>query len=123
MEEKNFKGQVIDYIKEVCESGKYDIDFDEFSVEVEFDLTMHNVKGSCVYFSNEWDLTYKTTLTEKDGNFRHSIYSSVNPKYIAAHAVYGYVQSKRAYEEKQLKEKEEERENDKKSFFHKVFGL
>lgn len=124
MEEKNFKEQVIDYIKEVCESGKYDIDFDEFSVDVTFYLTKHNVSGSCIYITNECDLTYKTTLKEKCGNFYYSIYSNANPKYIAAYVVDGYVQSKRAYEEKQLKEEEEkERENDKKSFFHRVFGL
>lgn len=123
MEEKNFKEQVIDYIKEVCESGKYNIDFDEFSIDIAFDVTKHNIKGTYIYLTNEWDLTYKTTLTEKNGNFHHSVYSSVNPKYIAKFVVDGYAQSKKNYEEKQLKEKEEkERENNKKSFFSRLFS-
>ena len=127
MEEKNFKEQIIDCIKEICESGTYNINFDEFSIDITLDATRHNIKGSAIYLTNEWDLTYKTTLTEKNGNFHHSIYSSVNPKYIAAYVVGGYMQSKKNYEEKLLKEqerdlKEQKRENNNKSLLNWLFN-
>ena len=122
MEEKKFNEEVIDCIKKVCESKKWDVDFNEFEIDVEFNIVTHRVAG-CIYLENEWDLTYRTTLTEKDGNFHHSIYSSINPRYIAAYAVYGYKKTRDEYKEEQLKVEEEKRtkETKEKSLFDKLF--
>ena len=122
-EEKKFDEQVKDYIKEVCEIGKYDVNYDEFDIDVTFYVTKHFIKCSYICLHNEWDITYKTKLTEKDGKFYHTIYGSVDPKYIAAYAVIGYVESKkRYYEECEKKKIEEEKEKNKKVFwFKKIF--
>lgn len=122
MEEKKFDEQVKDCIKQVCESGKYDVNFDEFDIDITFDTKLHNIKGTYIYLENEWDLTYKTTLTEKNGKFHHSIYSAVDPKYIAAYVVLGYKETKKKYEEKQQKEKEEKDKELNKKLFRRLFS-
>lgn len=126
-EEKKVNEQIKEYIKQICESEKYDLSMEEFDVDVSFDVTKHFIKGTNICFNNEWDITYKTTLSEKNGKFHHSIYSSVHPKYIAAYAVLGYIEAKKKYEEEQQKKEEKEEENNKKnnkhfSFFDRLFG-
>lgn len=116
--QKKFDEYVKDYIKQICESGKFDVNYDEFDVDVTFDVTKHNMKGSYIYLNNEWDLTYKVTIKSKNENFQHSIYSTCHPKYIAAYAVIGYSQSKKEYYEKRDKENIED--NKKTSWFEKI---
>lgn len=113
-EEKKYDEQVKNCIRQVCESGKYDVDFDEFNIDVSFHVAGHignlSVGSEHVHhatFSNVWDLSFETKLTEKNGKFNHSIISSLDPKYVAACAVFGYVQTRDKYREK--KEKEEQK--------------
>lgn len=105
--EKNYTDQIKEYICKVCKSGKYNIEPNEFSVEV---LPHCNKKriGNLIT-TNVWELTFETKLTENDGNFSFSILSSVDPKYVAAYAVAGYIEEKDKYYEK-LKEKEKREE-------------
>ena len=119
MEEKKTDEQIKNYIKEVCESGKYDIGFDEFDINVSFCVEHH--RSYHFILENVWDVTYETKLIEKDKKFNITVNSSVNPKYIAEFAVLLYKKEKQKYEDKQ--QKEQKKENPKKSsFFGKLFG-
>ena len=113
MEEKKIDEQIKDYIKEVCESGKYDIGFDEFDINVSFGVERH--RSYPFILENVWDVTYETKLIEKDKKFNITVNGSVNPKYIAELAVLLYKKEKLKYEEKQ--QKEQEKESSKKSYF------
>lgn len=118
MEEKRFGEQVKDCIKQVCESGRHNISFDEFDIEVSFNIERHRKYPFVI--ENEWDITYKIKLIEKDKKFNHAINSSINPKYIAEYAVIGYKETKQRYEEEQQK-KEEDKKSNKQSFFDRLF--
>ena len=122
MEEKKIDEQIKDHIKEVCESGKYNIGFDEFDINVSFSVERH--RSYPFILENVWDITYETKLIEKDKNFNISVNSSVNPKYIAELAVLLYKKEKQKYEENQQSKQEQENESSKKSssFLGRLFG-
>ena len=117
-ESKNLKEQVVSHINHICNSGEYDISFDEFDATIGLVSERYHIPGSLFVCENEWVVMYKVKLTEKYHKFSSTVYGSVDLEHLAKVAVFRYLQAK----EKYLKDLVEETNNTHShiSFFGKI---
>lgn len=97
-----YKEQVEEYIYKLCESNNFNIDKNEFDIEICSECMTKTINN--IVYKDQYIVSNKFILKEKNGNFSISIIGNADPMYIAYYAVKKYVERRDKY----LKEKQEE---------------